>query len=184
MKRKKSKITDWWVARSNLKMAFVNILSGKPIDVNDNLLVVGYLDKDKKQLATSTNRVVKITKKGAITAKGTFYPFEEAHELYLQFLIDANKKNTLIATNWDYCEGTNQGMIIADIIRDESIEKDIVFDFTPSKNIKSNFGMRNFLIILCIPDEVESAIYKSSFATRDEIMKKVKKVQKIFKKRC
>lgn len=51
-------------------MTFVNILSGEPL--NDNLLVVGYLDVEKEELATSTNRVVKVTKDGGITAKGTF----------------------------------------------------------------------------------------------------------------
>lgn len=100
-KFKKSQITDWWVAESNLKMAFVNILSGEQ-PLSENLLVVGYLDREKEELATSTNRVVKVTKDGVITAKGTFYPFEEAHDLYLHFLIEANKEDTLIAFNWDY----------------------------------------------------------------------------------
>lgn len=99
-KLKKSQITDWWVAKSNLKMAFVNILSGEPL--SENLLVVGYLDRDKEELATSTNRVVKVTKDGVITEKGTFYPFEEAHELYLSFLIEVQQEDVLIATNWKY----------------------------------------------------------------------------------
>jgi len=67
-KLKKSQITHWWIAESNLKMAFVNILSGEPL--SDNLLVVGYLDMEKEELATSTNRVKRVTKDGVITAKG------------------------------------------------------------------------------------------------------------------
>lgn len=43
-------------------MAFINIFSGEPL--SKDLLVVGYLDKDKRELATSTNRVVRVTKKG------------------------------------------------------------------------------------------------------------------------
>lgn len=74
LRLKKSQITHWWVAKSNLKMAFVNILSGE--ELSEDLLVVGYLNREKEELATSTNRVVRVTDKGVITQKGTFYPFE------------------------------------------------------------------------------------------------------------
>ena len=193
---KKSQITHWWISESNLKMAFANILSGKPL--SDNLLVVGYLDVEKEELATSTNRVVKVTKDGVITAKGTFYPFEEAHELYLSFLIEANKENTLLAINWDYAQKLCKHRIIADIIRDGNIERGITFDFTPnkkynvmfagySKDLSANivlttFARRNVCIKISIPDTVKADIAHSSFAIKDETMKKVKSVKEIFAK--
>lgn len=193
---KKSQITHWWISESNLKMAFVNILSGKPL--SDNLLVVGYLDVEKEELATSTNRVVKVTKDGVITAKGTFYPFEEAHEVYLSFLIEANKENTLVAINWDYAQKLCKHRIIADIIRDGNIERGITFDFTPnkkynvmfagySKDLSANivlttFARRNVCIKIVIPDTIKADIAHSSFAIKDETMKKVKSVKEIFAK--
>lgn len=194
LRLKKSQITHWWVAKSNLKMAFVNILSGK--ELSKDLLVVGYLNQEKQELATSTNRVVRVTKKGVITEKGTFYPFEEAHELYLQFLIEANQKNTLIATNWDYANKSGKNRIIADVARNGRSKKGITFDFTLSKEyevmfkgyseelsanvVLTTFARRNVCIIIEIPDFVESDIYHSSFALEEETMKKVRLVQKIF----
>lgn len=193
---KKSQITHWWVAQYNLKMAFVNILSEDPL--SEDLLVVGYLDIEKKELATSTNRVVKITKEGVITAKGTFYPFEEAHDLYLSFLIEANKENTLIATNWDYAQKSCENKIIADIARDGGVEKGITFDFTPnkkynvmfsgySKDLSANivlttFAKRNVCIIIAIPETVKSDIYRSSCGTEEETTEKVRVVKEIFSK--
>ncbi len=193
-KLKKSQITHWWIAESNLKMAFVNILSGEPL--SDNLLVVGYLDMEKEELATSTNRVKRVTKDGVITAKGTFYPFEEAHELYLSFLIEANKEDTLVAINWDYAQKLCKHKIIADVVKDGNIERDVIFDFTPdkkynvmfagySKDLSANivlttFARRNVCIILAIPDTVIADIAHSSFALQDETMQKVKSVKEIF----
>ncbi|MBQ2916936.1 MAG: hypothetical protein IJE59_01995 [Clostridia bacterium] len=191
---KKSKITDWWVAEANLKMAFVNILSGQPLD--KNLLVVGYLDKENRELGTSTNRVVKVTKEGVITEKGTFYPFKEAHDLYLHFLIEANKENTLIATKWEYADKICKRKIIADIVRDGTIEERVTFDFTPSKKynvmfagyskdlssniILTTFARRNVCIKLQIPDVVKSDIHRSSVALHVETLEKIRLVQAIF----
>ena len=179
-KLKKSQITHWWIAESNLKMAFVNILSGEPL--SDNLLVVGYLDMEKEELATSTNRVKRVTKDGVITAKGTFYPFEEAHELYLSFLIEANKEDTLVAINWDYAQKLCKHKIIADVVKDGNIERDVIFDFTPDKKniVLTTFARRNVCIILAIPDTVIADIAHSSFALQDETMQKVKSVKEIF----
>lgn len=193
-KFKKSQITDWWVAESNLKMAFVNILSGEPL--GGNLLVVGYLDKE---LTLSTNRVVKVTKDGVITAKGTFYPFEEAHDLYLHFLMEANKEDTLIAFNWEYKNKLCKRMITADIIRNGNVERGVTFDFTPSKKynvmfagyseqlssniVLTTFARRNVCITIAIPEEVKSDIYRSSFATKEETMEKVRAVQNTFAER-
>lgn len=193
-KQKKSLITDWWVAESNLKMAFVNILSGEPL--SENLLIVGYLNRKKRELATSTNRVVRVTKEGVITSQGTFYPFEEAHDLYLNFLIEANKEDTLIAFNWEYKKKSSKNIITADIIRDGNIETGITFDFIPiskynvmfagySKQLSSNiilstFDKRNVCIKIEIPKEVKKDIFRSSFATKKETIEKVRAVQEIF----
>ena len=65
-------------------------------------MVVGYFNKEKTELATSTNRIARVTNKGVITEKGTFYPFKKAHLLYLDFLINIEKENTVIAINWEY----------------------------------------------------------------------------------
>ena len=191
---KKSKIKDWWVAKSNNKMAFVNILEGGQL--SDDLLIVGYLDKENEELATSTNRVAKVSKKGVITAKGTFYPFEEAHDLYLHFLIKAQKGNAIIAKNWDYAVKGAKTHIIADIEQNGVVENGVVFDFTPMRNynvmfagfsysLKSNvllttFDKRGVCILLKIPDSVRSDILKSSIATEEETAEKVTKVREIF----
>ena len=193
-KLKKSQITHWWIAEANLKMAFINILSGEPL--SDNLLVVGYLDVEKEELATSTNRVKRVTKDGVITAKGTFYPIEEAHELYLSFLIEANKEDTLVAINWEYAQKLCKHKIIADVVKDGNIERGVTFDFTPdkkynvmfsgySKDLSANivlttFARRNVCITLAIPDTVRADIAHSSFALQDETMQKVKSVKEIF----
>lgn len=186
-KLNKSKITDWWIAESDSKMTFFNILSN-PFLMN-NLLVVGYLDKENKVLATSTNRIVKVTKKGVITSKGTFYPFEEAHDLYLSFLILSQNKDFLIATNWKLIDNT----MTANILRKdtEKIEKDVVFDFTPSKSynilftgdskilsskiLLSPFSKRDTpcLTIFGVPDDIQLDIYRSSFALEEETVKKL-----------
>lgn len=191
---KKSQITDWWIADDKSKMAFINIFSGEPL--SENLLVVGYLDKDKRELATSTNRVVRVTKKGVITAKGTYYPFQEAHPLYLQFLIEVNKENTLIATNWEYASKLCKSKIIADIVRTDGIEKGVTFDFVPSKGyperfkghskdlsadvILTTFAKRNVCIKIAIPDSVKTDIYWNSCVSEDDILEKVRFVQNIF----
>lgn len=42
---KKSLIIHWWVAKFNLKMAFVNILARG--ELSEDLFVVGYINKEK-----------------------------------------------------------------------------------------------------------------------------------------
>lgn len=192
---KKSKITDWWIAKSNHKMAFVNILSGESFD--GNLYVVGYLDKDKQQVARSTNYVIRITQEGVITAQGSFYPFEEAHELYLQFLIYANRENTLIARDWDFADKSSKEKIIADIIDKGTIREGVTFDFIPKERnvmlsgysndlsaeiVLTTFARRNVgcLIIAGIADFVKADIYNSSFAILEESQERVNAVKKIF----
>lgn len=189
---KKSQITDWWIAPENSIMRFANVLSGQNL-INGNFLVVGYLDKERRQLATSTNRVVRITEKGVMTAKGTFYPIEEAHELYLQFLIKANQPNTIIAFEWKYVSGSNDRKLVADIIEKGDVKKGVEFDFIPdgetsvilsgySKDLSANvvlttFNKRNVCIIFDMPEE---DIYDSSFAIYEESMERIKEIKKIF----
>lgn len=192
---KKSKLTRWWVCDSKTKMAFVNILSKE--NLTDNLLVIGYLNESKQELATSSNKVVKVTKKGVITAKGSFYPFETAHNLYLNFLIEANKPNTLIATNWEYASKLSTTQIIADIISKDGIQKGVTFDFNPSKNDKTmsygfsknlnsnivltTFAKRNICIAIKIPDYIKAAIYSTSLGEKDEILRNIQTIQSILK---
>lgn len=195
LKLKKSKITDWWIAEGNNKMAFVNILSGEPLRCN--LKVVGYLDKSQEVVATSTNYVVMITQEGVITSQGSFYPFEEAHELYLQFLIYANKEDTLIGYRWDFADKTSKEKIVADIIDNGTIRKDVTFDFIPNKKdvmlsgysndlsanvVLATFSRRNVgcLIIEGIADFVKADIYYNSFALLEESQERVKEVKEIF----
>ena len=195
LKLKKSKITDWWVAEENDKMAFVNILSGEPL--RSNLKVIGYLDKSLEVVAYSTNYVVRITKKGVITSQGSFYPFEEAHDLYLQFLIYANKEDTLIGYRWDFADKASKEKIVADIIDKGTIRKDVIFDFIPSKKdvmlsgysndlsanvVLATFSRRNVgcLIIQGIADFVKTDIYNCSFALLEESQERVEEVKKIF----
>lgn len=192
---KKSKITDWWVAEENDKMVFVNILSGEPL--RSNLKVIGYLDKSQEVVATSTNYVVMITQEGVITSQGSFYPFLEAHELYLQFLIYANKENTLIGYHWDFADNASKERIVADIIDKGTIRKDVTFDFIPNEKdvmlsgysndlaenvILATFSRRNVgcLIIQGIADFVKADIYNSSVALLEESQERVKEVKKIF----
>ena len=190
-KLKKSKITDWWVAKKNDKMAFVNFLSKKSL--NGEFLIVGYyLNKNQKVLATSTNYIVRITKEGIITSQGSFYPFEEAHELYMQFLIKANQENTVIASYWDFVKDSSK--IIANITKNDITQKDIIFDFTPdekgvmlsgyskellSKVVITTFRKR-FCTILGIPESVEADIYNSSFALESESKERIEQVKRIF----
>lgn len=193
---KKSKLTDWWVAEENDKMNFVNILSGKALRCN--LKVVGYLDKSQKLEATSTNYIVMVTQEGVITAQGSFYPFEEAHPLYLQFLIYANKENTLIGYHWDFVDEESKEKIVADIIDEGTIREDVIFDFVPSESevmlsgyskelsrnvVLATFSRRNVgcLIIHGIADFVKADIYNSSFTLLEELQERVKEVKEIFK---
>lgn len=195
LKLKKSQITDWWIAPENSVMQFANVLSGEN-PLRGKFLVVGYLDKEKKQLATSTNQVVRITNNGVMTAKGTFYPFEEAHELYLQFLIKANQPNTVIAVNWEHASKLNRTKLVADILQKGDVKKEVEFDFISdrqtvallsgySKTLQANvvlatFNKRNVCIKLAIPDSVEEDIYNSSFAVYEETMEKIEEVRRIF----
>lgn len=194
IKLKKSLITDWWVAEENNKMAFFNILSGETL--HGKFFIVGYyLNKNKREIATSTNCVVWITKDGVITEKGSFYPFEEAHALYLQFLIKAAKKNTVVARRWEFIEDSSNQKIIADIVKPDKVKEKIIFDFIPKekdimlsgyseilkkKVVLTTFSKRQDCIIIDYPEE---EIYKTSFALPKQSKQWVQKVKNIFEKK-
>ena len=127
----------------------------------NNLYVVGYF-KETTELYISTNFVVKITHKGIFTAKGTFYPFEDAHDLYLSFLIEVNKPNTIFAYNWNYASSLSKSKI--------TLNSNVVF---------APFYRRNICVILGIPDYIKRDIYSSSFFILEEKHKKVKQLKKL-----
>ena len=153
---KKSKITGWWVSKENSKLTFVNICDKEQL--TDDLVVVGFMKDSYPELARSTNHVVKVTEKGVITAKGSFYPFEEAHALYINFLNNANTTNVVIAFNWKL----NRHTITADIIRDGKVTKDVTFDFDPYHNNMNDIGYS---------DKLKSDVVISPFSRRGVCMK-------------
>lgn len=118
-KLKKSLIKNWWVAPTKAKMEFVNILNKQSISNQDDLVVMGYLHNKKDVLASSTNKVVKVIKEGVITGQGTFYPFTEAHNLYLHFLLLVNNPNVVIANRW---EMLNNNQMIANLVYNIGVE--------------------------------------------------------------
>lgn len=195
LKLKKSRISNWWIAHENDKMNFFNIFSQKHF--NSDFVVMGYLDKNTN-LARSTNLVMRVTKEGVITAQGTFYPFEEAHPLYLKFLLQANKPNTIIASHWEILDEKSHTMI-ANIETSDGIKNNITFDFIPDKKTKvmfsgyshklsanvvlSSFRRRGYCVILSIPETVLSDIATSSIILQDDLMKRVRKVEKLFEEK-
>ena len=192
---KKSLIKNWWVADENNKMGFVNILRKE--NIKGKLLVVGYYgDVGNKELATSTNGVVKITKEGVITAKGSFYPFEEANAVYMQYLIEANTGNSIIANWWEWI-GKNK--IRANLVNENKLKVDLEIDFTPihnttgvfvsgySEQLKANvvispFREGNYCLMLKIPQYIKRKIYAGALASNEEIICRVSIVKKIYEK--
>lgn len=170
---KESKITAWWVAKKNDLMAFYNICANE--ELPNDLVVVGTM-KDSYpalDLAESSNNVVSVSEHGVITAKGSFYPLEEAHASYINFLVNANTTNKVIAVDWKLV----RGIMTADILRDGEMKKGVTFDFKPyhwnrndvgySDKLKSDvvvspFSRRGVCIKLCIPTEVKSEIYHNA----------------------
>lgn len=156
---KKSKLIYWWVAKRNSKLNFVNICSKE--EITEDLVVVGFMKDSYKysypELAMSQNRVVKVTKKGVITSKGSFYPFEEAHALYIDFLNNANKTKTVIAFNWKLAGNT----MTADIIQNGNITEGITFDFEPYHENLNDIGYS---------DKLKSDVVVSLFSRRGACM--------------
>lgn len=197
LKLKKSRITDWWITTRNDPMNFFNIFSSDHF--SGDFVVVSYLD-NTKELATSTNSVIRITKEGVITAQGSFYPFKEAHPLYLKFLLKANKNNTIIASYWDFeiLDETSFTMI-ADILTPDGIKKEVSFDFIPDKNstlmfsghsnelsadvVLCTFRRKGYCSIIGIPDVVIYDVYNSSIIFEDDHIKLLKEINQLFNKK-
>lgn len=191
---KKSRITDWWITTRNDPMNFFNIFSSDHF--TGDFVVVGYLDHTTT-LATSTNSIVRITEKGVITSKGTFYPFEEAHPLYLKFLLKANEDNTIIASYWEYeILDKNSFSMIADITTSEGTKEKVSFDFIPDNNstlifsghsnqLSSNivictFRRRGYCSKIDIPKEVICDIYNSSIIFKDDFIEILGQLKHLF----
>ena len=197
---KESKITSWWVAPVRSELRFINILSKDALETN--LIVVGHMKGKRytRELYTSTNQVAKITQEGVITAKGSFYPFEEAHPVYLKFLEQANKEETILAFLWGYINKCNKTEVIANFIgADGHKYENVTFDITPDKkspilisgyshelgcNVAfSPFNKRGFCLRIGIPGKVKEEIYTSSiFTVSKELDIRVQKVKEIFKR--
>lgn len=188
---KKSKITGWWVSKESSKLTFVNICDKEQL--TDDFVVVGFMKDSYPELARSTNHVVKVTKKGVITAQGSFYPFEEAHALYINFLNNANTTNVVIAFNWKL----KRHIMTADILREGKVTANVTFDFDPyhhnindigySEKLKSDvvvsaFSRRNVCMKLGIPDEVKRDIQTNAdFAYESEKIQYIDRVRSFVK---
>ena len=153
---KKSKITAWWVAKQNDKMAFYNICANE--ELPNDLVVVGFMKDSYPDLAESSNNIVKVTDEGVITARGSFYPLEEAHALYINFLVNANIENNVIAFAWEL----KRGRMTADIIRNGNLKKNVTFDFKPYQWNRMDIGYS---------DELKSDVVLSSFSRRGVCIK-------------
>jgi len=153
---KKSKIKSWWISEEGDQLTFVDICDKKQLQAN--LVVVGFMKDSFNELAQSTNYVVKVTKNGVITAKGSFYPFEEAHALYLTFLYYVNASNVIIASKWELNENT----MTANILQNGNITKDANFDFKPCEDLRNDVGYSEIL---------KSEVVVSPFSKRGVCMK-------------
>lgn len=190
---KPSKIVDWWIAPKYHELKFVNILL--PGSLKEDLVIVGHPrnEESRREIWTSTNKVAKITRTGVMTEKGTFYPFKEAHGMYIQFLIEVNKANTVHAYLWDYASHAKD-RIIADVTFYEGYQKeDVTFDCKIdekpkelpcgySKELKANvvfspFSKRNFCTRIHVPTEVILATYSGAKLTSEEFRSKMKKIR-------
>lgn len=197
-KLKESKICSWWIAPTRNELKFINILSED--ELKGDLIVVGYMKgrRDTRELWTSSNYVLKITEEGVITAQGSFYPFEEAHPIYLRFLVQANKENTKFAYQWGYINKPDKKEIIANLVEgDGVIHESVIFDIIPDKRgpvlvsgyseklgcniVFSSFDKRGFCIRIRISKEVKEEIYRSSLVTPKELSARAQKVREIFK---
>ncbi len=193
LRLKQSQIVNWWIAERNDQMNFFNILSGKSLSTD--MVVTGYLNYSSN-LVHSTNSVVRITKRGVITAKGTFYPFKDAHPLYLKFLLEVNRVNTISASHWKILDEASH-KIVANIMTKEGMKENAVFDFDSysdlnvevmfsgySTSLSSNVVLSTFSrkenYSLTTKETVASDIYASSFISNEEHTKLLERFQRLF----
>lgn len=188
-----SPIINWWICKANYYyLSFCNILD--PCILNEQLLVVGYMDDNFIDLAKSSSYVKQITPDGVYTANGTFYSFYTAHEMYLQFLIDANKPNTFIAYQWDFASKDEKWIVAT--FHDGNLKKELLFDFVPTSKTKalltgyspklnanivlSSFSRKHvFCPKLFISDIVKDDIKRSSYTTADECLTRLNQVHSL-----
>ena len=145
MFRKKAFIYNWWVGTKSERNCFVDIFSKEC--VTNGCIVVGQVHSPFYDMETSRNPVVKVTKRGIITASGRFYPYSTAHPLYLMYLneIHSNERGC-VAFNW--CESrTVEKQITADVLfPNGEYKENITFDFESLIEQHPNFlGFSNTL---------------------------------------
>ena len=197
-KLKESKIGSWWIAPRSHELRFINILSEE--DLKGDLIVVGYMKgrRHTRELWTSSNRVLKITEDGVITAQGSFYPFEEAHPIYLRFLVQANKPSTKFAYQWGHVNKSDNKQIIANVVMANGKTcQNITFDIIPDKRspvlvsgyseklggnvVFASFDKRGFCIRIGISEDMKEEIYCTSLVMPKELSARAQQVREIFK---
>ncbi len=138
MFRKKAFIYNWWVGTKDERLWFVDIFSKEPL--TNNCIIVGQINSPFYDMETSRNPVVKVTKRGVITASGRFYPFSTAHPLYMMYLNEIHSKERgIIAFNWRV-DRTSDRCIQADVVLPNGeCKESIIFDFTPLSDEHKNF---------------------------------------------
>ncbi len=138
MFRKKSFIYNWWVGTKDERLWFVDIFSKEPLA--NNYVIVGQVNSPFYDMETSRNPVVKVTKRGVITASGRFYPFSTAHPLYMMYLneIHSNERGA-VAFNWREDRNSDK-CIQADVVfPNGECKENIIFDFTSLSDEHKHF---------------------------------------------
>ncbi len=138
MFRKKAFIYNWWVGTKSERNCFVDIFSKEC--VTKDCIVVGQVHSPFYDMETSRNPVIKVTKRGIITASGRFYPYSTAHPLYLMYLNEIHSSERgIVAFNW--CESRKvEKQITADVLfPNGEYKENITFDFEPLIEQHPNF---------------------------------------------
>lgn len=160
-KRKDLPIYSWWVTNTDSKMEFADITIGKVVP--NQFYIVGYR-RDKYSILApkvirSSDSIIKVKKNGVIAKSGTFYPFDEAHLLYLKFLIDIREENIIVATNWKFSK-KDFSMTANISTRDLEIKVyDVTFDFIPDESID--------ILYKGYSEKLQSTIILSPFDKKD-----------------
>lgn len=130
MFRKKAFIYNWWVGTKSERLRFVDIFTKDCL--TNECIIVGQVHTPFYDMETSRNPVVKVTKRGVITASGRFYPFSTAHPLYLMYLKEIhNKERGIIAFNWRD-DRTEESKIETDaVLPDGGYMENVIIDFVP-----------------------------------------------------
>lgn len=137
-KRKKSFITDWWIAKRNDVMRFVDITDER--NLTKDVVVVGRSFAPIPEYINSHHPVVKVTTKGIYTASGRFYSFNKAHPMYLLFLREIHlPMDAIIASKWR-CINNETNQYVANLDYPSREQKNqITFDFCSIKSYGQDF---------------------------------------------